>query len=123
MWRVARGERSSTRICASRGPQRLPSYARNSMPVAEPVTRSSASASGIPLATLDALLVEVQEPVVAVIGLLDRHVGGPVVESPELVTLVVRGRVQRLPAAELVDEPLDAPVVRTVRETVGDWDG
>jgi len=93
------------------------------MPVAEPVTRSRISASGIPLATLDALLVQVQEPVLAVIGVLDGHVGGPVVESPELVALVVGGRVQRLAAAELVDEPLDAPVVRAVREAVGDGDG
>src|SRR3954451_24897302 len=109
----------STRMGASGGPALLPSKARNSIPVLEPVTRSSKGASGAAvrrrLATPDALLVEVEQAVLAVVVGLERRVGGTVVELPELLGLVVRGRVQRLAAAEVLDHALDSPVARAGR--------
>src|SRR5215210_3325491 len=106
------------RMAPSRGPARLPSWARNSIPVAPPVTASRAWASGTRrgtrLGTLDALLVEVEQPVPAVVGRLQLRVGGAVVEPPELLALVERGRVERLAAAERLDHALDAPVARAL---------
>src|SRR3954467_6789640 len=93
------------------------------MPVRQPVARSSTSASNTVLATLHALLVEVQEAVLGVVGFLQRAVRGPVVQAPELVRFVVGGRVERLAATELLDHVLDASVVRAVSRAAGDRHG
>src|SRR3954451_9028330 len=117
----------STRMGASGGPALLPSKARNSMPVLEPVTRSSNGASGAAvrrrLATADALLVEVEQAGLAGVVGLECRVGGTVVELPELLAVVVRGRVQRLAAAEVLDHVLDPPVARAGRLARDDRDG
>src|SRR3954454_6885709 len=95
------------------------------MPVPEPVARSSTSASApcprFALCTLHALLVEVQQPVLAVVGVLQRGVCRAVVEPPELVALVERGRVERLATAELLHDALAPPVARAGPLTVDHW--
>src|SRR3954464_15144610 len=89
------------------------------MPGLEPVARSSTSASApcprFALRTLHALLVEVQQPVLAVVGVLQRGICRAVVEPPELVALVERGRVQRLATAELLHDAFDPAVARAGR--------
>src|SRR3954454_19346132 len=92
------------------------------MPLREPVTRSRASAMPIGrerLGTLHALLEEVEQPVPAVVGMLELRVGRPVVEPPELVALVVRRRVQGLAAAETGDLRLDPAVDLAVGPALG----
>src|SRR5215218_1332584 len=90
------------------------------MPVCEPVTRSSISASGsAPLATPHALLVEVEQAALAVVLRLERRVGRPVVQAPELVALVERRRVERLAPAQRLDDLLDAAVAGAGRLALG----
>src|SRR5690349_11133926 len=60
-----------------------------------------------PSTTPDALRVQVEQPTVGVVFLLQQLVGGPVVRRPELVLLVVRRGVERLASAEVGYEPLD----------------
>src|SRR5947209_966597 len=93
------------------------------MPVDAPVTRSRASAMGNLLTTLDALLVEVEQSAPAVVALLQLRVRFTVVEAPELVALVVGGRVERLAPAELLDHPLDAAIMRAVQPTADHGNG
>src|SRR2546427_10324763 len=89
---------------ASGGPLVLPSYATNRIPSLAPTSRSNRSASFMcPLASSlpDCLVVEVGEPSVRVVGLLERLVGRAVVGRPERVLVVVRRAVQGLASAQL----------------------
>src|SRR3954471_1226593 len=89
------------------------------MPVLEPVTRSSTCASPpvprSPLRTLHTLLVEVHEPALAVVAVLQRGVRRAVVQPPEVFAFVERGRVQRLATPELLDHAFDPAVARAGR--------
>src|SRR3954468_1871994 len=96
------------------------------MPVLAPVTRSSAPASPavVPrLATAHALLVEAEQAGAAVVGVLELRVAAAVVGRGELLAAVVRGRVERLVAAQLGHHLLDAAVVGAVGLAGGERHG
>src|SRR5436190_17796149 len=60
-----------------------------------------------------ALLVEVPESPLRVVARLERVVGGPVVEAPELVLRVIGVGIERFDPAQLGDLALDLAVVPT----------
>src|SRR4028119_151875 len=84
--------------------------------------RSKASAIAIS-ATLHALLVEVEQSMVRVVGLLEHRVDLPVVEAPKLILFVEGVRVERLAAPELLHALPDAPAVGPVGLALGQGDG
>src|SRR5689334_1002241 len=105
---LSAGPASTTRSNASAIPNRplMPSSPRTRPPSTRPRPR--------PLPTSDALRVEIKQPTVGVVFLLQQLVGRTVVGRPELVLLVVRGGVQRLASPEVGHQPLDQPVVVAV---------
>src|SRR5438270_12173759 len=70
------------------------------------------------LASLDGLGVEVEEPTVRVVGLLQKLVRRAAVRRPELILRVERGGVQRLVAIEVRHLALDGPVVERLRLSI-----
>src|SRR5215210_1163308 len=95
------------------------------MPVSPPLSRSKTCASFIRLrlATLNALPVQVRQPALAVVGPFQLAIGTLVMQPPELVSVVIGVRVERLAPAELVDDLLDLAVVGALLLAVGQGQG
>src|SRR5262245_31162459 len=102
---------------ASAGPARLPSKTftwtwREFRAIT--LAMASARVTVVPLSSGRNLVVQVRQPPVRVVGVLDGPVRVPVVPLPELLFGIVHGRVQRLVAAQVVHRLLDQPVVVVV---------
>src|SRR5580698_2955744 len=102
-------------------PAELPSNASNSTGASGPATRSNTSAKAISVITslqsANAFVVEIGKPALGIVSALELGVFRTIVERPELVTLVERGRVQALVSAELGHLVLHPPVEVPVRLT------
>src|SRR3954470_4925846 len=82
-------------------------------PVKARATRSASGERGMAvlLPAVHGLGIQIEQPAVRVVGLLQDLVVRATVVVPELVLRVERRRVQRLATAEVGDGPLDGAVV------------
>src|SRR4051812_25665031 len=116
----ARGDVTLTVTSASAGPAVLPSYAVHRTGDPGPTTASNASAIFTLVCLLPAsvpphcLGVQIEQPALRVVLLLQQRVCLAAVQGPELVFSVEGRGVERLAAAELLDLLLDLAVVGAV---------
>src|SRR5690606_9483131 len=86
----------------------------NATPASVPTIFSKMDARAITSPSPHTLVVQIKQAPARVVFPLDRPVGVAVVEAPELVAAVERGRVERLVTVELVHGVLDEAVVVAV---------
>src|SRR3954468_7970231 len=80
-------------------------------------TPRSSSGSSVLLTSLDGLGVEIEQPTVRVVRLLQYFIRRAAVSRPELILWVEGGGIQRLASVEARDLALDGPVVERLRLT------
>src|SRR3954447_6995581 len=93
-------------------------------PVKARATRSASGERGMAvlLPAVHGLCLQIEQPAVRVVGLLQDLVVRAAVVVPELVLRVERRRVQRLAAAEVGDSSLDGAVVERLLLAAGQVD-